>query len=61
MFGNKITDKITKVSKTSPQNSSKTVESEIENIGFERQRPKERYISPEKKTDYGRSKTNIVI
>ena len=35
-----------KVSKTSPQNSSKTVESEIGNIGFERQRPKERYISP---------------
>ena len=37
---NKVADKITKVWRTSPQNSSCTVESETENIGFERKIPK---------------------
>ena len=48
LIANKIADRITKVSRTSPQNSSETVESEAENIGFDRVIPKERYISPEK-------------
>ena len=44
LIGNKITNKITNVSRTSPQNSSRTVESETEI-------PKEIYIyiSPEKR------------
>ena len=37
---NKIPDKITKVWRSSPQNSSETVESETENIGFNREIPK---------------------
>ena len=44
LIGNKIIDKITKVFRASPQNSSLTVESETENIGFDREVPKERYI-----------------
>ena len=36
MIGNKIADKITKVPRSSPENSSETVESEIENIGLNR-------------------------
>ena len=46
--GNKIVDKITKVSKRSPQNSLEAVENETENIGFYRIMSKERHISPEK-------------
>ena len=38
-----------KVLKISPQNSSKTVESEAENKGFDRETPKERYVSPEER------------
>ena len=49
MIGNKIADKITKVSRTSPQNTPETVESETEKIGFDREIPKQRYISPEKR------------
>ena len=37
---NKVADKITKVWRTSPQNSSCTVESETENIGLDREIPK---------------------
>ena len=40
LIGNKIADKITRVSKTSPQNHSETSEKEI---------IKERYMSPEKR------------
>ena len=40
LIGNKIADKITRVSKTSPQNNSETSEKEI---------IKERYMSPEKR------------
>ena len=29
-----------------PQNSSETIESETENTSFDREMPKERYISP---------------
>ena len=49
MLGNKIVHKITKASRSSPQNSSETVESEIKNTGFHREIPKERYIPPEKR------------
>ena len=44
MIGNKIADSITKVSKTIPQNNSKTVA-----IEHDKEIPKERYISPEKR------------
>ena len=46
MIGNKIADKITKVSKSSPKTSSETFESGTENIGFEKVKQKEIYISP---------------
>ena len=36
IIGNKIADKTTKASKSLPQNSSETVETETENIGFDR-------------------------
>ena len=49
MIGNKITDKITKVSKTSLQNKQETVTNEEKNIGFDREIPKERYITPEER------------
>ena len=57
LIGNKIAvaksydGKITKVSKTSPQINSETVANEEENIGLDREIPRERYISPEKKTE----------
>ena len=49
LIGNKIVDKVTKVSRTSPQNSSETVTNETENIRLDRDIPKERYMSPEKR------------
>ena len=48
LTGNKIVDKTTEVSRTSPQNSLETVTNETENIGLDRKIPKERYISTEK-------------
>ena len=51
MIGIKIADKITKVSKISLQNSLGTVRNETEIMELYREMPKERYISPEKKTD----------
>ena len=42
LIGNKIAIKITKVSRNPPQNNSRTVECETENIGFDREIPKER-------------------
>ena len=45
-IGNKIADKITEVSKSSPQNNLKTAESKKTEI------PKERHISPEKRVNY---------
>ena len=44
---NKIVDKITKVLKSSAPNSLEAVESKIGNVGFDREIPKERFISPE--------------
>ena len=48
LIGNKIVAKITKVSRSSPQNSSESVENVIKNKGFDREISKERYISPKK-------------
>ena len=44
LTGNKIADKITKFSKTSSQNSLKTVESEAENIEFGTYLKKDMYL-----------------
>ena len=49
MIGNKTADKITKVSRSSPHNSLRTVKNKTKNIGFDREITKERYISPEKR------------
>ena len=49
LIRNEVADKITKVSKTSRQNSLETVESETRSIEFDREMPRERYISPEKR------------
>ena len=46
-IGNKIVDKIKKVSRTSPQNSLETVANEAENIELDREMPKERYTQEE--------------
>ena len=46
---NKIADKITKVSRTSSQKSSLTVTNETENIELDREIPKERNLSLEKR------------
>ena len=46
LIGNKIAGKIKKVSKTTPQNNSETVESEPENTQFDRKISKERYVLP---------------
>ena len=42
-IGNKIADRITKVSKTSPQNNSE------ENMEHDRKMQREKYISPEQR------------
>ena len=42
LIGKKIADKMTKVSKTFPQNNSKTINNE-----HDKEIPKERYISPD--------------
>ena len=44
LIGNKIADRITKVSRSSPQNNSETIANE-----HNKQIPKERYISPEER------------
>ena len=46
LTGNRIVDKITKLSKTSPQNNLEKVTNEEENLGLDKEIPKERYISP---------------
>ena len=47
LTGNNTAERISKVSKTSPENNSETVEGEIENTGFDKEISKERYVSPE--------------
>ena len=51
MTGKKIADKIIKVSRALPQNSSGAVESETKNIGLGREIPEKRYISSEKRQE----------
>ena len=55
VIGNKIADKITNFSRTSPKNNSETVTSGAEDIGIDREISKERNISPKK-----RQKINII-
>ena len=43
LIGKKVADKITKLSRSSPQNSSETVESKTKSTGFDRKIPKKRY------------------
>ena len=50
MIGNKVSDKITKVSITSTQNNLETVTNEEENVRLTyREIPTKRYISPEER------------
>ena len=49
LIGNKIADKIKNVKKTSRQNTSETVTNGTESIEHDKEIPKERYISPEKR------------
>ena len=44
-----ISDNITKVSKTSTQISLETVTNKTRYTGFDKEKPKERYISPEER------------
>ena len=48
LIDNKITNNVTKVSRTSRWNNSKVVTNKAENIGLDREIPKESYIYPEK-------------
>ena len=49
LMGKNITDKIKRASRILPKNSSETVTSEAKNTGINREIPKEKYISPEKR------------
>ena len=49
LIGNKIADKITNISRASPQNSSETVTNERKNIELNREIPRKIYISQEKR------------
>ena len=49
MIDNETADNITKGSRNSLHNNSKTVTNEEENIGIIREIPRERYVSPEKR------------
>ena len=49
LIANKIADKITKVLRTFPQNSSKTVTNKAQNIQYDKEIPKKRYISSKDK------------
>ena len=49
LIGNKIADKVTKVTKPLPQNNLEIVTNEEENAGLDREIPRARYISPEKR------------
>ena len=47
--GNEITDRVTKISRSSSNNSLETFESKTESKGFDRVKLKEIYMSPEKR------------
>ena len=62
LIGNKTAHKITKVSRTLPQNTSEAVEGEIENNGLDREIAKRNICTSRTKIEnYWWSKTNIVI
>ena len=48
-FAKKISKTVGKNKRSLPQNSSETVESETDNIAFDRELQKQRYASPEKR------------
>ena len=48
MVANKIADKITDASQTSPQNNSETIINKIANTKHDKEIPTESYISPKK-------------
>ena len=52
LIDNKIADKVTKVLKSLPQNSSEAIYSETKNVGFDGKMPKERNISLEKRQEF---------
>ena len=56
LIGNKSLDRITKVLKNSKQNNSETVTKE-----HEREKPNERYISPEEKQKIVNNLRSIII
>ena len=47
MIGNEVAEKITKVLRSSPQNSSEIVTNETENSKHDKEITKEKYIFPE--------------
>ena len=49
LIGTKLADKIMKVLRASTQKSSDTATNETGNIAHDKETPKERYISPEKR------------
>ena len=49
LISNKIVDKITRVTKSLTQNNPETVESKTKSTKFDREMPKVRYISAEKR------------
>ena len=49
LMGKNIADKIKRASRILLKNSSETVTNEAKNIGIDREIPKEKYISPEKR------------
>ena len=57
MISNKISDKITSVSKK----SAKELQNNETEIDVERATPKKRYISPEERINYRRIKVSITI
>ena len=60
LAGNKIDDVTTKISRSSPKNSSETFESETKNARFDREMPNERCISPKKAANYSSFKINVI-
>ena len=52
LIGNKVADKITKVSRISPQNKLETVTNAEENVGLDREIPRARFMSPENRQNF---------
>ena len=52
LIGNKVADKITKVSRISPQNKLETVTNAEENVGLDREIPRARFMFPENRQNF---------